>query len=460
MKATFQRLSSWVTDWNPYEPAKLKDKGLGIEPILIEASQMHGKVARLVVITFLIFIAWAFLAPLDGGVVITGTVTVSGNRKAVQHPGGGVVQDLLVHEGSIVKVGDVVVKVNPLESDASLTGAELQYINLLTSESRLQAERVGSDIRWKPELADFGANDTRVAEAKLVQTHLFSSRRVELESQRRILSETLVGQEAQARSSVKVMAEKRSQLELVASEARNTSQLAKEGFVPESKANEVLRSQSSLQSDMANLGAEAIRLQSSIASTQLQIVQLRISFNKDIDNQLTELQKNRETFSSRMESLKFNRNLTDVKAPVGGVVTNLKVNTIGGVISSGQILMEIVPEGGSLIVEGKIPLNSIDKVRKGLPADLRFSAFNQNTTPIVPGVITLVGADKLLPIAGGEEYYLAQVEITEEGLRLLGKNRIQAGMPVEVVVKTGERSFMTYLLKPLSDRFARSFKED
>jgi protease secretion system membrane fusion protein len=289
---------------------------------------------------------------------------------------------------------------------------------------------------------------------------LFSSRRVELESQRRILSETLVGQEAQARSSVKVMAEKRSQLELVASEARNTSQLAKEGFVPESKANEVLRSQSSLQSDMANLGAEAIRLQSSIASTQLQIVQLRISFNKDIDNQLTELQKNRETFSSRMESLKFNRNLTDVKAPVGGVVTNLKVNTIGGVISSGQILMEIVPEGGSLIVEGKIPLNSIDKVRKGLPADLRFSAFNQNTTPIVPGVITLVGADKLLPIAGGEEYYLAQVEITEEGLRLLGKNRIQAGMPVEVVVKTGERSFMTYLLKPLSDRFARSFKED
>jgi protease secretion system membrane fusion protein len=459
MSAVMQRLQAWMLDWNPYDPTRLQDKGQGIEPVLLEASNVLSAVARVVAFSFALFLAWAFFAPLDAGVVITGSVTVSGNRKAVQHPGGGVVQDLLVHEGSLVKAGDVVLKVNPLESAASLTGAELQYINLLTTESRLMAERAGTDIRWKPELAEFGGNDTRVAEAKMVQLHLLSSRRIELESQQRILREQLVGQEAQAHSLIKVTLEKRSQLTLMALEAKNTSQLAKEGFVPESRANEVLRSQSALQSEMANLAAETTRTQSSIAATQLQIVQLRSSFNRDIDNQLTEIQKNRETYLGHMASLQFNRNLTEVRAPVAGTVVGLKVNTVGGVITGGQVLMEIVPEGGSLIVEAEVPPASVDKVHAGLQADLRFSAFNQNTTPVVPGVIKLVGADKLKNPAN-TDYYLAQVEITPEGVGLLGANRIQAGMPVEVVVKTGERSFMTYLLKPLADRFARSFKED
>jgi protease secretion system membrane fusion protein len=244
------------------------------------------------------------------------------------------VQELLVHEGSVVKQGDIVLKVNPLESDANLTGAELQYINLLATESRLIAERVRTEIRWKPELAKIGDHDPRVIEAKSMQMHLLNSRRIELESQQRILQEQLLGQEAQARSLVKVVHEKRSQLDLMAREARNTSQLAKEGFVPESKANEVLRAQSSLQSDMANLAAEVTRTQSAMAATQLQSVQLRSSFNKDIDGQLTEIQKNREAFSSRMASLQFSHNLTEVKAPVAGTVVGLKVNTVGGVISS------------------------------------------------------------------------------------------------------------------------------
>ena len=129
----------------------------------------------------------------------------------------------------------------------------------------------------------------------------------------------------------------------------------------------------------------------------------------------------------------------------------LKTSTVGGVISAGQVLMEILPQGGQLIVEAKVPTGSIDKVRQGLPADVRFSAFNQNTTPVVPGVVRLVGADKLTE-QNGAEYYLAQVETTPEGLRLLGENRIQAGMPAEIVVKVGDRSFMSYLVKPLTDR--------
>ena len=121
--------------------------------------------------------------------------------------------------------------------------------------------------------------------------------------------------------------------------------------------------------------------------------------------------------------------------------------------------MEIVPDGGHLIVEAEVPTVNIDKVHAGLDADLRFSAFNQRTTPVIPGRVSLVGADKLIN-ASNVDYYLAQIQTSEEGLNLLGSNQIQPGMPVEVVVKTGERTFMNYLFKPLADRFARSFKED
>ena len=263
-----------------------------------------------------------------------------------------------------------------------------------------------------------------------------------------------------------VASEKKSQLVLVAKEAKNTVELAKEGYVSEAKANETLRAQSTLQSDMATLISDASKTKANMAATQLQILQTRGTFNKEIDNELSELQKNRDAYLSKMTSLKFARNLTEVKAPVSGTVVGLKVNTVGGVITASQVLMEIVPDGGTLMVEAQVPLTAIDKVHQGLQADMRFSAFNQRKTPVVPGVVKLVGVDRLVSsgtsssVGNNTEYYLAHVETTPAGLKLLGENKIQPGMPVEVIVKTGERTFMSYLLKPLTDRFARSFKED
>jgi protease secretion system membrane fusion protein len=455
------RLNTLLGGWNPYDPARLADKGAGIEPVALGDDGARRSLVVAVVLAFLAFMVWAVMAPLDAGVVISGTVVVAGNRQAVQHAGGGVVQEILVKEGDTVEKGDLLLRVNPLSSEANLTSAELQYINLLATESRLLADRSAVDIRWRPELAQFGNADPRVVEAKQLQAQLLRSRRSELDSQTRILREQLAGLQAQARGQVNVAVEKRSQLKLISEEARNTRQLAKEGYVPEARANEVMRSQSVLQGDLANLQSEAARLQTSIAATELQVAQLRMAYNKDIDNQLSEAQKNRGAFESRMNSLKFDLNLAEVRAPVGGTLVAMKVNTVGGVVTAGQVLMEIVPADAGLVIEAQVPPASIDKVRVGLAADLRFSAFNQNTTPVVPGRIILVGADRLpaTPTSGGE-FYLAQVETTAAGLALLGANRIQPGMPVEVIVKTGERSFMAYLLKPLSDRFARSFKEN
>ncbi len=455
------RAATWAGSWNPYNPSELASKGRGLDPVELEQAGLRSNLVLMISVAFLAFLVWSMTAPLDGGVVMEGSVVVAGSRQAVQHPTGGVVQELLVKEGNTVQQGQLLVRINPLNSEANLTGVELQYINLLATESRLLAERAGSDVHWKAELAKFEEKDERVIEAKQLQMQLLHSRQRELDSQSRILNEQLTGQRAQASGMVKVMLEKRGQLKLITEEARNTVQLAKEGYVPETRANEAQRAQSSLQADLETASSEAERLRTAMVATEMQIAQLRMSANKDIDNQLSEAQKTREALQTRMMSLKFDLNASEVKAPVSGTVIGLKANTVGGVVTAGQILMEIVPKEARLVVAAKVPPVSIDKLKVGLNADLRFSAFNQRTTPVIPGTVTLVGADKQPAAAQGEtDFFMATVETTAEGLALLGANKIQPGMPVEVIVKTGERSFMTYLLKPLNDRVARSFKED
>lgn len=438
------RLAAWIGGWNPYEPEKLK--GQGLQPVEIEESQIRKKAARYFLVFFGAFLLWAVLAPIDAGVTVPGNVMVLGNRKTIQHPSGGVVEEILVKEGVEVQKGDVLLRVNPLKTEAEVTGVELQYINLLATESRLKAERDGmGGIRWADELHKKFANDPRVQEAKALQQKLLESRRSEFNSQVASLNEQINGQ-------TKVLESYRLQLGTLDEEMRNTRALAKDGFVPQAQANAAERQKSDLDSRIASIQAE-------IARARLQISQVRSAVLKEVDNQLQELQKNRDALVARLDANKFDRGLTEIRSPVTGSVVGLKVFTVGGVISSAQPLMEIVPKDEALIIQAKVPPTIIDKVRVGMEADMRFTAFNQSTTPVIPGVVKVIGADKEPAQNPQDEYYLAQVETTQEGLRLLGNLKVQPGMPVDVVIKAGERTFMSYLLKPLADKTARAFKD-
>lgn len=447
---------------NPYDPDALRRDG--VEPIRIEESRLKGAVARLVIVGFAAFVAWATLAPIDSGANVTGTVVVMGNRKAVQHPTGGVVDEIFVREGDTVRQGDVLVRLNRLSIEAALNSAELDYINVMAAESRLVAEREGAPvITWLPELAALGGGDAdpRVSEAKRQQMRLFNSRKEEINGQLRILREQVSGLALQSSEMEKIIGTRREQLTMLAEESRNNRELAAEGYIPRSRANEVDRSRTDLLASIATTMSELGKTHSSIAATRLQLSQTLAVYRRDIETQLAETQKLRGSLRAKVESLRFDLSLTELRAPVGGTVVALKVNTVGGVIQSGNVLMEIVPGDSKLIVEAQVPPALIDRVEVGLEADLRFTAFNLNTTPVVPGAVRMVGAD-LLPATSKEQpydYYLAQIETTAEGYRMLGDRRIQPGMPVDVVIKTGERSFMSYLIKPLSDRFAKSFKE-
>lgn len=458
VKKIVQAWDRWLDDINPYKPEQIA--AMGGKPIEIEDTPVRRRFARVIVLSFVAFLIWAFFAPIDAGVSVQGNVVVYGNRKAVQHPSGGVVSKIRVREGSVVKQGDTLIEINPLSIEANLNSAELEYINALAAESRLVAERIGAPIKWLSELDAMGA-DPRVAEAKQAQLAFYESRKKDFVGQKRILQEQLAGYEHQLAELRNISGLREKQLQIISEEAKNNRELAAEGYVPRSKANEMERNKNEVLASIASTTSDVSKIISTIAATKLQLSQIDVTFRKDVDNQLAEVQKNRMSLKNKVDSLRFDLSLTELKAPVGGVVVGLKANTEGGVIQGGQVLMEIVPLESTLIVEAKVPPNMIDKVHVGLEADMRFSAFNLTTTPVIPGKVKLVGADKIPSTApNGEEFYLAQIETTSKGRQLLGDKVIQPGMPVEVIIKTGERTFMSYLTKPISDRFARAFKEN
>lgn len=418
-------VDAWATRliqaFNPYDLSKIKQRNL--EPVQIDESPVRKLAAKVFLLFFLFFVIWAVVAPIDQGVIVPGNVSVMGNRQQVQHPAGGVVTQILVKEGQEVQEGDTLIKVNPLNSEANLTSAQLQHINLLATESRLKSERDGlAAIQWEKELSRY-KDDKRIREAKSLQEKLFQTRLTDYKN---------------------ALSAKKIEVETLTTEAQNAAQLAKEGFMPQAQASGILRSKVAAEAAYSNL------------------VNGRQS---EIGKELAEAQKNREALQQRVDSLAFDADLNNIKAPVTGVVTGLKVNTVGGVISATQVLLEIVPKREILVVEAKVPTHLIDKVKKGLQADLRFTAFNQKTTPVVPGIVSLVGVDKIASDKAVDptstrpeaEYYLARIETTDEGQRMLGENKIQPGMPVEVIVKSGERTFLSYVLKPLTDTFSRSF---
>jgi len=455
----FDRFKQWVKSFNPYIPEDLKKEGM--EPVRIEEAQVKRQSGKVVIVAFVAFLIWGFTALLDQGVVLSGTVVVQGNRKAVQHPSGGVVSQILVKEGDEVHEGDVVVKINPLNVDANLLQAENEFINALTTYSRLLAERLDEkSIKWDAELLAMDKK-AQVKEAMILQSALFSSRRSEYSGQRDILLRQAQGLREQIQDKQQILKLRESQIGSITEDAESMRKLAVDGFVPRTNANNAERSSVEAQIGLTSMQGEISTIKTSLAANELELIKIKSGYNRQLDTELNDAQKAKEGLRAKVLSLRFDQSLSNVKAPTSGVVVALKAHTVGGVISGGQVLMEIVPKEQKLIIEAAVPPEMIDKVSVGMVTDMRFTAFSAFTTPVIPGVVKLVGADRLppLPPLFPREYFLAQIGTTVEGQKLLRAKEIVAGMPVEVVIKSGERTFMSYLFKPLIDRFGASFKD-
>jgi protease secretion system membrane fusion protein len=406
------------------------------------------------------FLLWATFAPLDKGVPLSGTVTVATNKKAVQHLTGGTVEAILVKEGDVVKAGKVLVRMNAVQAKANAEIARVQYFSARTAEARLIAERDGKrTIIFPPELEDV-KNDPRVANNIRLQQQLFSSRQSAIHSELSALDENIAGLVLQNKGLEESRDGKKQQLQFLKEQLDGMRDLAKEGYVARNRLLELERTYAQLSTaiseDISNIG----RGQSQISEFRLRRLQRQQEYQKEVRTQLSETQKEADGLANRLTGLDYDLDNVLVKAPVDGTVVAMNIFTHGGVIAPGFRLMDIVPSDDPLIVDGQLPVHLIDKVHPNLPVELMFTAFNQNLTPHVPGIVTQVSADRLIDEKSGQPYYSLKAKVAPEGMKIIANLQIRPGMPVEMFVKTGERTMMNYLLKPVLDHLKMSMTEE
>lgn len=416
----------------------------------------------IVLVGVLGFILWATLAPLNKGVPMPGTVTKEGNRKAIQHQIGGTVQEILVKDGDVVKAGQVLVRINDVNAKSQLETARAQYITARLAESRLIAERDGMKaLTFPPALEEF-KKDPRVSEGFSLQQQLFSSRRLSLENELGGVDENIAGLKLQTAGLQEARESKKAQMGFLKEQLENMRDLAKEGYVARSRLLDLERLYAQLggeiSQDIGNIG----RGQRQVTELTLRRMQRQQDFQKEVRTQLSDVQREAEALSSRVVGLDYDVGKTEVRAPVDGTVVGQAIFTAGGVVGPGQKLMDVVPSGDAMVVEGQLPVNLVDRVHNGLPVELIFSAFNSNRTPHIPGVVIAVSADRSVEERTGNPYYKVRARVTPEGAKLMAQLKldVQSGMPVEMFVKTGERTMMSYLLKPVFDRAKTSMSED
>ena len=408
------------------------------------------------------FLLWALLAPLDKGVPLSGTVIAESNRQAVQHQNGGTIQEILVRDGDVVKAGQTLVRMNPITAKAAVDATRGQYLTARASEARLLAERDGAkSIKFPAELEN-AASDARIAEMKTLQTQLFASRQMSLKNELGAVDENIAGLKLQIQGLQDARDNEKLQLSFLKEQLEGMRNLAKEGYVARNRMLDLERTYAQINASMATNIGQIGRSQRQVSELSMRRAQRVQDYQKEVRVELTEVQKEAEALANRMTAQDYELASVDVKSPANGVVVGLAVHTNGGVVGPGFKLMDIVPSGEALVAEGRLAVNLVDKVHAGLPVDLMFSAFNTNTTPHIPGEVVNVSADRSVDERTGEPFYKVRVKVTPAGAKMVANHKldIQSGMPVDLFVKTGERTMMNYLLKPVRDRARSSMSED
>lgn len=409
---------------------------------------------------FLGFLGWAALAPLDKGVAVSGKVMVSGHRKVVQHPSGGIVERIDVRDGDKVDAGQVLIRLKETPLLGQAQSLRSQFYGSLASEARLNAERDGAaSVNFPVELTAL-ATEPEVASNLVLQRQLFDSRRQALLLDQQGVDESIAGAEAQLRGVRESQASKVLQRTALAEQLQGLRELAREGYIPRNRLLDSERVYAqvlgSISEDYGRIG----QLQRQVLEMRLKIRQLAEEYQKEVRTQLADTRVRTEDLRNRLASAEFELANSQLRAPVAGIVVGLDVFTEGGVIKPGQALMEIVPQGEPLLVEARVPVELADKVHPGLPVELMFSAFSQSTTPRVAGEVTLVSADRQVDERTDEPYYTLRAQVSDAGMAQLAGLQIRPGMPVEAFVRTGERSMLNYLFKPLLDRTHMALVEE
>jgi len=409
------------------------------------------------------FGGWAATSQLSGAVIAPGSVVVESNVKKVQHPTGGVVGEIFVHDGSSVEAGQVVMRLDDTVTRSTLGVVQSQLDEFTAREARLRAELDGADTIVFPDTLTARKQEKSVATAIAGETKLFEARTNARIGQRSQLRERIVQSNEEIRGLTSQQDGKEREVKFITDELVGITELYAKNLVSISRLNTLQRDKARIEGERGQYVAEIARARGKISETELQILQLDQDFRTEVLKDLRETEGKIGELKERVTAAKDQLQRIEIRAPQAGIVNQMAVHTVGGVIANGETVMQIVPRADALVVEAKVAPQDIDQIAVGAAGVVRIMAGDQRTMPDVNGVLTRVSADLTRDPPNGAQanqaYYLVRMSLPENEVRRLGDMKLVPGMPAEVFIQTYARTPLQYLLKPLREQIARTFRE-
>ncbi|WP_293677599.1 HlyD family type I secretion periplasmic adaptor subunit [uncultured Phenylobacterium sp.] len=447
-----------LTNVLPFRPSETPDT---------EAPKLAGdykRVARvgllIIVATFGVLGLWAAVSPLDSAVIAPGVVSVETNRKTVQHLEGGIVRRVLVREGDEVKAGQVLFELDALQARATFEMTRNQLVTFFAQSARLVAERDRqATIAWPAELTA-NAGDPLVTRAMADEQQQFLERRATLQGQTDLLNARI----SQFRSEIDGINRQQQAMEeqiaYLGDEIDGLRQIYEKGLVPRPRLLALERERSGLRGSIGRAIADRTKAEKGINEASLQIRQIRQQFNEEVSRSLAEVQPKvadlRERYSVASDAV----TRVQVRAPVTGSAQNLRIFTDGAVIAPGAPLVDIVPRDETLVINAQVSTTDVDNIRPGMKAEIRFPSFHARNIPVIEGTIHTISGDRLVNEANDQPYFLAIVQVDPVKLPAEIRSRLNAGLPAEVIITTGQRSTLQYLWSPLSNALRKTMREE
>lgn len=402
---------------------------------------------------------WAMTTEFSGAVIASGQLVVDSNVKKVQHPTGGVVGTLNVRDGSPVKAGDIVVSLDDTQIRANRDIVVKALNELAARQAREEAERDGIAKITFPDELIARRSDPDVAKAIVGEERQFEIRRAAREGQKAQLRERMAQLRQEIGGYEAQIVSKEKQIEWVGKELVGVYELWQKNLVPYSRVTNLEREKERLVGERGQLVASIAQAKGKIAEIELQILQVDQDMRAEVGKDLAEIRARTAELIERKVAAEDQLKRVDIRAPIDGVVHQLTVHTVGGVITAGELIMLIVPQTDTLQVEAKVAPQEIDQLRIGQAAVLRFVAFNQRTTPELAGTVIRISADVSEDAKTGARFYTIRLDVPETEVARLGNAKLVPGMPVEALIQTSPRTVMSYLVKPFQDQLSRAFRE-
>lgn len=426
--------------------------------LMIRKEVLAGSIAIGVFVVFLF--GWSAMAPLSSAAIAPGVISPHGSRKTVQHLEGGIIERILVEEGSRVDAGDPLILLEDTMARASWQLIRTQYFTLAARHARLGALQSGAGEVYFPDWLVEEAGDPDVASILATEINLLETRRLAHHDRKAVLQQRIVQLEKEIDGLNAQIDGQTRQLVLIGKEISGVQQLVDKGLGRTPRLLGLQRTEAEIRAQQGSNMALVSRTEQAISATELELISSDTVLQDEIAREMAQVQADLSQAGEKMAASGDILSRIEITAPVAGKVIALKYHTAGGIIAPGAAILDIVPENEELIIEARVSPMDIDVVYEGLIAQIRLSAFAQRNVPMITGTVRYVSADRLVDEVTGQPYFRATVEVTKEQIARIGEGVVlTAGMPAEVMIVTGEQTLLGYLIKPAADTLRRSFRE-